>query len=121
MLKTRILVLSALSTALLAGVVATSSDALAQPPPGQPPAQPPPAQPPPAQPDKKPDQGGSGALAVPENPPAPPAAGAAKDNGTPPALPKTFADEAALALRDSATGEPVAGWHNMFFFRDPDG
>ncbi|MBK6517410.1 MAG: hypothetical protein IPG04_25675 [Polyangiaceae bacterium] len=26
-----------------------------------------------------------------------------------------------MALRDGGTGEPVAGWHGMFFLRDPDG
>jgi hypothetical protein len=100
---------------------APAQPAPAQPAPAQPaPAQPAPAQPPPA--DAPPPGGQSAPLAVPEAPPAPPPAGSAKKGpAAPPAPPKAFADEAALAVRDSATGEPVAGWHNMFFIRDPDG
>lgn len=58
---------------------------------------------------------------VPETPPAPPAAGGAREGAAAQPLPKTFADEASLAVRDGASGEPVAGWHGMFFLRDPDG
>jgi hypothetical protein len=100
----------------------------AQPAPAQPaPAQPAPAQPAPAQPAPPPPapvdpNAPSGPLAVPETPPPPPAAGSGKAGpAAPPAPPKAFADEAALAVRDSATGEPIAGWHGMFFIRDPDG
>jgi len=64
---------------------------------------------------------GSAALTVPEAPPPPSAASAGKDPAAVSPIPKTFADEAALALRDGASGEPVAGWHGMFFLRDPDG
>lgn len=115
-------------SAVLLSVLITSAVALpawAQPAPPAPPAQPapptpadpapPPAQATPAEPSTAP-------LAVPEAPPAPPPAGAANQQApTPPAPPRTFADEAALAVRDSSSGEPVAGWHNMFFIRDPDG
>ncbi|MBL9026278.1 MAG: hypothetical protein JNL21_29050 [Myxococcales bacterium] len=124
-------------SAVLLSVLITSAVALpahAQPAPAQP-APPPPA-PPPAQPAPPPAPG-QGAppsaappaagpttapLAVPEAPPAPPPAGSGKQSAaSPPAPPKAFADEAALAVRDSSSGEPVAGWHNMFFIRDPDG
>jgi hypothetical protein len=118
----------------------TSGRALAQPagqpaggqPAGQPPAaQPaggqPAGQPPAAQPAGQPAAGaapaeGSSALAVPDSPPLPPQPGgaAAATTPPPPALPKVFADEAALAVR-SGSGEPVAGWHGVFFLRDPDG
>lgn len=117
MLKTRILVLSALSTLASA---AFANEAFAQPAPGQPGDTAPPPAPPPKPADAK-APGDSAALEVPENPPPPPAAGGAKDSTSPQPLPKAFADEAALALRDGATGEPVAGWHGMFFLRDPDG
>ncbi|NUP09943.1 MAG: hypothetical protein HOW73_28175 [Polyangiaceae bacterium] len=121
MVKKSIRVLSALSAVALS--LAITNEAAAQPAP-QPAPQPgpQPAPQPAPEPAKKPEPApGSAALSVPENPPSPPAAGAANPAVPPPPLPKTFADEAALALRDSATGEPVAGWHNMFFFRDPDG
>ncbi len=92
----------------------------AQPAPAQPgpaPAQPAPAQPPPDAP-----KDATAPLSVPEAPPAPPAAGSAKQPAAGnPAPPKVFADEAALALRDGSSGEPVAGWHGVFFLRDPDG
>jgi hypothetical protein len=45
-------------------------------------------------------------------------AGAAAPQTAPP---RVFADEAAVAVRDAATGEPVAGWHGSFFLRDPGG
>jgi len=62
----------------------------------------------------------SSALAIPDSPPLPPQPGARATTSAPPALPKVFADEATLAVR-SGSGEPVAGWHGMFFIRDPDG
>jgi hypothetical protein len=66
-------------------------------------------------------KGGTGSTAL-EAPPAPPAAGQPGDGKPPPPpLPRAFPDEAALALRDPSTGESVAGWHNFFFIRDPDG
>ena len=82
-----------------------------------------PAQPaPPAGEEKPPAKAeGSAALAVPENPPPPPAAGSGQAGAPVAPVPKTFADEASLALRDGASGEPIAGWHGMFFLRDPDG
>lgn len=110
---------STLSTSVfVACALAAPATALAQPAPA--PAQPAPA----AQPagDGKAAGGDSSALKVPEAPPTPPAAGGAgKEAAAPTAVPKAFPDEAALALRDPSTGEPVAGWHNFFFIRDPDG
>ncbi len=110
MSKMRILTLSALSTFVL---LTAASRASAQPAP--------PAPEPKGQPGQGSGASGSSALAVPETPPSPPAAGTAKDAPAATALPKTFADEASLALRDGASGEPVAGWHDMFFIRDPEG
>ncbi len=112
MSKMRILTLSALSTFVL---LTTASRASAQP------APPAPGPDPKAQPAQGTGATGSSALTVPETPPSPPVAGTAKDAPAATALPKTFADEASLALRDGASGEPVAGWHDMFFIRDPEG
>lgn len=120
----RILALSALSTSLfVAQALSAPSSAHAQP------AAPPPAPigattaaAPAATDSPKKDDADSTALKVPETPPQPPAAGApGKEAAAPAAVPKAFPDEAALALRDPATGEPIAGWHNFFFIRDPDG
>src|SRR5687768_12995244 len=87
MLKTRILVLSALST--LASAAFDAGAAFAQPAPPPPaPAPPNPTPAPNPQPAPKPADakapGDSAALDVPENPPAPPAAGGAKDGTAPP-------------------------------------
>ncbi|MFO0547926.1 MAG: porin [Polyangiaceae bacterium] len=72
--------------------------------------------------DKKTD-GGSTALEVPETPPLPPTPGANAPTitGAPAPLPKAFPDEVPIALRDGVTGEPIAGWHGMFFLRSTDG
>ncbi len=115
-----------------AGQPPAGQPAPTQPAPGQP--QPAPTQPAPTQPQPAPGQPAqprsaaaapsaeaSSALAVPDSPPLPPQPGAAPGTTPPPpALPKVFADEAALSVR-SGSGEPVAGWHGVFFIRDPDG
>ncbi len=87
------------------------------------PAQDVPQLPEPAPSERKPEPApaeGSSALSVPETPPGP-TVQTASPTVVPPPLPRTFPDEASLALRDPSTGEAVAGWHNFFFVRDPDG
>ncbi|MBL8741349.1 MAG: hypothetical protein JNK04_09650, partial [Myxococcales bacterium] len=108
MLKTSLLCAAVTSTTLI-----LSATAHAQP------AEPPP---PPAGDAKPPVKAeGSAALDVPESPPPPPSAGSPSAGAPIAPIPKTFADEASFALRDGASGEPVAGWHGSFFLRDPDG
>jgi hypothetical protein len=60
---------------------------------------------------------------APELPPAPPPAGSTKAPAeVPPAgAPTAFADEAATVRTKASSGERTAGYHGMFFLRDPDG
>ncbi len=104
MLKTRLI-----SVGSIVALSTVTRVAAAQPAPGEP-----------AKPADPVSPTGSSALTPPETPPSPPAAGGAKDGTTVPPIPKAFADEAALALRDGG-GEPVAGWHGFFFLREPEG
>lgn len=66
---------------------------------------------------------GSGVLDVPEAPPAPLPAGSSKAGAksAPPGAPTAFADEAATVRSKPGSGDPVAGYHGIFFVRDTDG